>query len=492
MAVSGSPTPIQLAKALKQAIKLYGDRQTVTGIDIGYKWKTTGQGKNEIEQRHRDKKCVRIHVQKKRSLASLKASKQGAFAKSIAGVPVDVIAGYYKALPAKALSKSVNNLARNHQARFDPAQGGISVGRAYEESAGTLGMIAIYQRTGDPVFLSNWHVLVGPFGGKGDIVVQPGNLDDEGTANNRIGEVVKHVLDARGDAAIASLNGSRLAKNAQFGSGVTFEKVRNSILDETLTKSGRTTGVTRGRVDGEGIYYFNYPTPSGKTKRIGIEGFKLMPVKQGNPNKVEISSNGDSGAIWYQPTSNSAVGLHFAGETNPAPGAEHAIVCNLTSVFEALELRLPEEGELETRALEARTNYQTRKVIKMTPEETARAIIEAYKIGLKTRCEDHVAELQFSISDAVGFKESALESTLPIDHINWCAIRITDADNPSTYRPSNYYDGANGVHLWVRDALKIVNCVRAKYNVKYEKQEGASFHTRMLDEFAEFIDGRRQ
>jgi hypothetical protein len=39
----------------------------------------------------------------------------------------------------------------------------------------------------------------------------------------------------------------------------------------------------------------------------------------------EVSRGGDSGSVWLNEGNNRAIGLHFAGETNPAPTAEHAV-----------------------------------------------------------------------------------------------------------------------------------------------------------------------
>ncbi len=66
----------------------------------------------------------------------------------------------------------------------------------------------------------------------------------------------------------------------------------------------------------------------------------MAPWTANNPNDEEISSGGDSGSLWYDPDSLEGVGLHFAGETNNLPSAEHAIACHLPDVLSALDVSL--------------------------------------------------------------------------------------------------------------------------------------------------------
>ncbi|MGK7930193.1 MAG: hypothetical protein AB4041_02010, partial [Microcystaceae cyanobacterium] len=48
----------------------------------------------------------------------------------------------------------------------------------------------------------------------------------------------------------------------------------------------------------------------------------------------------DSGSVWYDPQTKEGIGLHFAGETNPHPKAEHAIACHLPTVLSELNVSL--------------------------------------------------------------------------------------------------------------------------------------------------------
>ena len=78
-------------------------------------------------------------------------------------------------------------------------------------------------------------------------------------------------------------------------------------------------------------------------------GFRLMPVRHGNPRNEEISQAGDSGSIWYSKQDGKRVGLHIAGETNRHPAKEHAIACYLNYVLDDLDVSLvPKSDDWET------------------------------------------------------------------------------------------------------------------------------------------------
>jgi hypothetical protein len=71
-----------------------------------------------------------------------------------------------------------------------------------------------------------------------------------------------------------------------------------------------------------------------------IEGFLIRTPAAGNPDNIEISGSGDSGALWYDPQTREGLGLHFAGESDPAPTAEYALACHLDEVLDELNISL--------------------------------------------------------------------------------------------------------------------------------------------------------
>ncbi|HEY5598877.1 MAG TPA: hypothetical protein VIK47_08750 [Kiloniellales bacterium] len=299
-------------------MKTYGQRANVTGIDIGYKY-DAGVRTDEV--------AVRIHVREKIPSAALNAAE--AFPKDIDGVPVDVIQGHYTPSTEGILSL----LARRH--RRDPIQPGISVSHPLV-SAGTIAAVVFDRVTGAECILSNWHVLAGSiFAQPGDAILQPGRFDGGRRETDTIGHLERMYLGRRGDAAIAVLNGQRQVSRAQDHAGVTVRTARRAGLGDTVAKSGRTTGVTTGVVDGMGRYRITYAVGTHE-----IEGFIIRATADGNPDNIEISGAGDSGSLWYDPQSHAGLGLHFAGESDPAPAAEYALACHLEEVLDELNISL--------------------------------------------------------------------------------------------------------------------------------------------------------
>ena len=93
-------------------------------------------------------------------------------------------------------------------------------------------------------------------------------------------------------------------------------------LNDVLEKSGRTTGITRGRVQGIGTFNNVFPA------------IHLRPLLGGMG--TVISDRGDSGAVWYSTISGAAVGLHVAGDNSGAN--PFAIAAVLTEVVRGLRL----------------------------------------------------------------------------------------------------------------------------------------------------------
>ena len=307
----------QLQQAYEEAREAYIEREDVTGVDIGYKY---------VDGRRTDDIVIRIHVEKKREFVP----EAEMFPKEINGIPVDVIQGVY-GLQVALKSSSLRQTRRN------PIQPGLSISHP-KVTAGTLGVVVYDNATGHPCILSNWHVLVGSSDASpGDPIIQPGSRDGGQLPQDRVGQLERSLLGPDGDAAIASLDitPDRSVELAQFETGVILQSARNAQVGEVLEKSGRTTGVTKGKVTGFGSYKISYPVGE-----ITIDGFIISSINDRNPGNEEISSGGDSGSIWYNPETKEGVGLHFAGETDSSPTAEHALACHLPRVLAALNISL--------------------------------------------------------------------------------------------------------------------------------------------------------
>lgn len=320
------PTRMELDRAAKRLWAHYQHREEVTGADVGYVWRD-GTPTKELG--------IRIHVRHKIPVSELESTQ--VFPTEFEGFPLDVISGEYK--------PSLNNQPGEHKKSLPLLMGGVSCGPVHQ-GAGTIGAIVIDELTGQPSILSNWHVLVGPHGAQGAPITQAATLDNGHPQRDVVAHLGRSILDQDGDAALAQLSGSRPWVPTIYGEFDYLTSIRDSRLGETLRKSGRTTGVTDAKVDGEGMYRLSYEIAPGRVEQRTISGFKLVPIKAGNPDNVELSGPGDSGSLWYNPATKDAIGLHFAGETNPAPGEEHAIACNMTAVARRLQFRMATYDEL--------------------------------------------------------------------------------------------------------------------------------------------------
>ncbi|WP_068406104.1 hypothetical protein [Labrenzia sp. OB1] len=310
----------QCDAAMMEARRRFGHRRNVTGFDVGYRW----DGGKRTEGL-----CARIHVAAKIPIPELEAAE--VFPAEIDGVHLDVIQGPYRV--------NLTTLPADHRVRSPYLMGGLSCGRV-NEGTGTIGAVVIDQATGRPALLSNWHVLAGPRAMVGDPIVQPGQIDSGVPVRDEVAMLSRWMLETGGDAAIAEIGGVRPWLPLQYGNFSVTGKARDPELGEILCKSGRTTGFTRARVDGEGFYRLLYEVQPGVKEMREIKGFKLVPIQPGNPGDVELSSGGDSGSFWQSEGSGDAVGLHFAGEGNSDPALEHSIACYLTTVLKRLNARI--------------------------------------------------------------------------------------------------------------------------------------------------------
>ena len=203
----------------------------------------------------------------------------------------------------------------------------------------------MYDKSGKPHLLSNWHVLQGANGSIGDDIVQPGPYDNGDLAANQIGRLARSHLGLAGDCAIATVEHRRFSDEV-LELNVVPTRAAKAELGDRVVKSGRTTGVTYGMVSRVGVVVnLDYGGSVG-VQRIG--GFEVHPNPAKPPATGEISAPGDSGSVWLidadvadrDSGSDVVVGLHFAGEVDPDPAAEHALACNIHSVLQKLEVSL--------------------------------------------------------------------------------------------------------------------------------------------------------
>jgi endonuclease G len=248
-------------------------------------------------------------------------------------VPTEIIPRTYKPsyLPVSVQDKDPRKV------RADVMVPGMSIGNLFT-TAGTIGSFVRDRITGRTVLLSNWHVLHGALGQIGADIVQPGRHDDNRVEDNRVGQLLRSHLGSAGDCAIASIAG-RAISNATLGLDVAVAAIGDPEIGDAVVKSGRTTGVTHGRVVRIEV---NTPLNYGNGVQSTVGGFEIGVDPQAPPADGEVSRGGDSGACWFavdrqgRPT-DVMLGLHFAGDAD-GTSAEFALACYAKSVMTALEI----------------------------------------------------------------------------------------------------------------------------------------------------------
>jgi hypothetical protein len=253
--------------------------------------------------------------------------------KTIKGVPTDVIeTGEIRVIPPEPLA------AADRKARHRPAPGGVSIGHV-NVTAGTFSCLV--RRDGAIYILSNSHVIANSGDAmKGDAIVQPGIYDGGQNPEDRIGSLADFVpitfsggllpptecpigngaagalnlvarlfgrttrvyaagdTDNYVDAAIALPDPENVSPNI-LKVGIP-RGTRVAELGDTLVKSGRTTGLTTGKVEQVNV---TVQVQYGEGK-VAVFTDQIMAGA--------MSQGGDSGSAVLDSNRN-VVGLLFAG-----------------------------------------------------------------------------------------------------------------------------------------------------------------------------------
>jgi len=208
-----------------------------------------------------------------------------------------------------------------------PIQLGTSGGRRDDFAngyccGGTLG--SLVQVNGVQYILSNYHVFEADvIPGTSNLVIQPGLIDVNCNAANAQNVAtlsgIKSLPGSNVDAAIAQVTtGMVKTDGAILEIGTISATTYNAFINETVKKSGRTTGLTRSRVSGlnatVSVAYDNQcagPTTFTKT----FTG-QILIANKGS----KFLNSGDSGSLMVEDvtTNPRAVGLLFAGSSSVA------------------------------------------------------------------------------------------------------------------------------------------------------------------------------
>lgn len=306
----------KIENAYRKAVGRFGGIAGVTGIDKGFKYQ------NGVRSDHI---VIRIHVQEKKPSTKLPEGEM--VPAEIDGVPTDVIEGHGAIQEAQ-----LNPTTGERLATLSP---GIGI-RALQAGArpGTLGLFVFRknEETGrsETCLLSCAHVL---FGRDREPVphtktAQPTTSDEQ---NDVVADLLSGFINRQGDAAIARLTGARAASTALFGTDLVLTSARMPKCGDTLEKIGWSTARTEGLVDGEGCFAIG-------SNGTMVRSFRIVPTDKGRSDGLDLSQGGDSGAVWFDPVTRAAVGLHFMGNGPIHPEAAYA--CFMPIVLRELKVSI--------------------------------------------------------------------------------------------------------------------------------------------------------
>jgi len=264
-----------------------------------------GQGFKETGGVITDQEAIIVLVKRKLPLDQLK--KHQIVPEKLNGSVTDVIeVGDMQAFSAGNPAFTIQSYAE----RMRPAAPGVSIGH-YLTTAGTFGAVVYDRRNGQPLILSNNHVLANSSNGRdrrvkiGDLILQPGAIDGGSTLEDGIARLKKYVAlneyprRNNVDCALAQPLNDELIVPEILEIGL----VRGTVAAKVgmnVKKTGRTTGLTTGRIRAVNVD-LNVGYGSGRTLRF-----------QNQILTTNMSAGGDSGSLVLE-ENNHAVGLLFAG-----------------------------------------------------------------------------------------------------------------------------------------------------------------------------------
>lgn len=175
--------------------------------------------------------------------------------------------------------------------KMRPAPAGVSIGHP-AITAGTLGSSPLRTRSGKTVFLTNNHVAAASGDAKvGDPVLQPGTFDGGAHPADRIGTLLEFSTitfgsDGRNtsDSALVEITPDHVQTDL-FELQEDIRGWEEAVVGQFYTKTGRTTGVTRGRCTARNVNIGVNFGSKGVANFVGLDAFENM------------SAGGDSGSI---------------------------------------------------------------------------------------------------------------------------------------------------------------------------------------------------
>ncbi len=318
---------MQIARAraaLPKAIRRWIYDPNITLVGLGWPEKNGQLDEGQI--------AIRFHVRNKfeqglqLEYAIESKATHDEIPEEIDGIPTDVVQARYK---LHQFWMGWNSAPANQRAKAcNPIQCGVSIGSERSYGAGTLGGLVRDRQTGEPMCLSNWHVLVGDWGVRPpQRIFQPGRLDG-GNAANTFAILKRDAMNDNLDAAVASVYGERQLVNKQMDLWP-VHGTSQAQPGMIVTKSGYKTKITQGRVTViNSVAKLRYKGQMRLIRNV----FVIDEIQPHTP----VSDAGDSGSLWLDPYTRDAVGLHFAGSNQP----EQALAMDIQAVLDALQVDL--------------------------------------------------------------------------------------------------------------------------------------------------------
>ena len=241
-------------------------------------------------------------------------------------------------LKRRRASARAGTTPAQHQARRRPVIGGLQISPSGANFVGTLGCLV---RRGTQLFaLSNNHVMadtnrlpigtaiVQPFGiAAADVFARLSEFD---TIRFPAGGVTPR---NRMDAAIAAVTAPNLVSpGTMFGIANYSPLLLAPRPAMTVTKSGRTTGVTSGRITAIRV---NGVTVNYGTTQSPIIGTFDNCVQIAGPAGTSFSRPGDSGSVILEQPTGRPVALLFAGNGTSTTACDLTAVCTRFNVVPA-------------------------------------------------------------------------------------------------------------------------------------------------------------
>lgn len=200
--------------------------------------------------------------------------------------------------------------------KMRPAPGGVSVGHP-KVTAGTLGSSPLKNKQGKTVFLTNNHVAAASGDASvGDPVLQPGPFDGGTPSDDRIGTLLEFSTITFGSGATNTSDSALVEIVPDHVETDLFELQEDirgwedAVVGQFYTKTGRTTGVTRGRCTARNVNIGVNFGSKGIANFVGLDMFERM------------SAGGDSGSLIgiERPDGFYGTSLLFAGSSQATFG----------------------------------------------------------------------------------------------------------------------------------------------------------------------------